>query len=117
MGLDFDGSDAHWSYSGFHYFRKCLAADIGIKLEEMQGFGGSKSWDEVNDPIKILLYHSDCDGELAAEECEQIYPRLLEIVEKWEDDDEDMSDNKEQGILLAKGMKKCAEKGKPLIFC
>lgn len=73
MGLDFRTAEipydedlppeqrAHWSYSGFHRFRQRLAAEIGIELEEMQGFGGDKEWDEKQ-PLTPLLTHSDCEA-------------------------------------------------------
>jgi hypothetical protein len=48
MGLDFRSSGTgeefqertSWSYSGFGDFRRRLAAQIGITLYEMEGFGG-----------------------------------------------------------------------------
>jgi hypothetical protein len=123
MGLDFDKSDAHWSYSGFHRFRRKLAATIGITLDAMEGFedpdwlnpGGRRgySWDKINDPIVPLLYHSDCDGELLPSECASIAPRLRELVSFWDDDDYD----KQQAILLADSMDECVLSGTPLIFC
>ena len=113
MGLDFRGSDAHWSYGGFHRFRARLAMEVGIDLENMQGFGGKQiSWDGVYDPLKWLLSHSDCDGEMSPKECEKVYPRLREIIGKWPDDDYD----KIQATRLADGMENCALDDKPLIF-
>ena len=38
MGLDFNNSEAHWSYSGFNIFRERLAEEIGICLPLMEGF-------------------------------------------------------------------------------
>ena len=132
MGLDFiNGDDAHWSYSGFNSFRRRLAKEIGIDLDEMQGFGhlngkpGWRSWDEVDDPIKPFLMHSDCDGEMSPEECLQVGPRLREIVSSWpaavalslyggtilpEHD-------KVNALKLADAMEENAREGKTLIFC
>ena len=119
MGIDFNLCDAHWSYSGFHFFRRRLANEIGINLDEMQGFSfigddivERKSWENITDPIKLLLDHSDCDGYLTPSQCRKIYPRILELVKNWVDDDYD----KKQAIELANGMKKATIIFKKLEF-
>ncbi|WAH35012.1 hypothetical protein [Alicyclobacillus dauci] len=112
MGLDFSHCDAHWAYSGFMRFRRRLAEQIGFALDEMEGFGGTRSFDEMVDDIKPLLDHSDCDGELTPEECKQVAPRLRELVSGWLDDDRD----KIQALDLAEGMELAAEEGEPLRF-
>jgi hypothetical protein len=91
-----------------------LAKEVGIDLDSMEGFGGSVKWSTLpKDPIHFLLNHSDCDGHITAKRCAKIAPRLLELVAKWPDDIYD----KTQALLLAEGMKACAQKGKPLEFC
>lgn len=123
MGIDFSHCGAHWSYSGFHRFRRKLAQDAGLNdLNRMQGFGGwggqsrgEVPWDTVTDPLAPLLHHSDCNGTLSPEECASIAPRLREIVEKWPDDLE-WGYDRSQGLELARGMEKAARKGKPLKF-
>lgn len=123
MGINFSHGDAHWAYSGFNRFREKLAAEIGITLEDMEGFQSYSahlkgeqakniSWDTVTDPIKPLLNHSDCDGELTPEECRAIYPRLRELVANWDDNDYD----KHQALELADGMVFAATENKPLVF-
>lgn len=117
MGLNFakriyELIDCSWSYSGFNAFRKRLAKEINIELDNMDGFGGDISWDTVNDPIKPLLHHSDCEGELSPDDCEIVYPRLLELVENWLDDDYD----KINAIRLTETMKDCAADGCYLDF-
>lgn len=72
MGLDTSHNAWHGPYSSFNRFRTMIAEKIGIKLEDMEGFGGNKSFSEVNHPIVPLLDHSDCDGELSVEECKSI---------------------------------------------
>ncbi len=114
MGLDFKGSKAHWAYSGFHVFRCKLANEIGINLDDMVGFERDKiSWDNIKDPIKSLLDHSDCDGKLSPKACAKIAPRLRELIRDWDDCDYD----KIQGLLLAEGMEECAINKTNLIFC
>jgi hypothetical protein len=112
MGLDFQGSDAHWSYGGFHRFRLRLSAAIDLDFE---GFCEGKPATEANakDPIFPLLNHSDCDGDLSPEDCATVAPRLREMVAPWPEDDYD----KHQALLLAEGMEECAKNGESLEFC
>ena len=114
MGLDFSNADASWSYSGFGRFRTKLAEEIGVDLHAMSGYTeNGLSWDKVDDPIKLLLDHSDCDGILEPHECEAVAPRLIELIKDWDDDDYD----KDQAMSLAEGMQDCAKSGEQLIFC
>jgi len=57
-------------YSYFNMFREALAESVGVNLSEMQGYGGMKTWDD--EPYAELLRHSDCDGELRQDECEEL---------------------------------------------
>lgn len=103
-----------WSYSGFMGFREKLAKEIGIELKTMDGFKADGiSWGTVDNPISLLLNHSDCDGGLSCDDCEQIYPELLKLIDKWPDDDYD----KVHGKALAEAMKTCASEGHYLEFC
>jgi len=116
MGINFakrvlEYYDFCWSYSGFNQFRGKLADEIGLKLDEMCGFGGYKNWPS-SDPIVPLLNHSDCEGNLSPSNCETVYPRLLELIEKWPNDDYD----KQQAKELAVAMKDCASEGCYLEF-
>ena len=63
-------------------------------------------WENVKDDIKLLLDHSDCDGELTPEECAKVAPRLRELVSKWLDDDYD----KINALRLAEGMEEALSK-------
>lgn len=119
MGLDFSHTDAHWSYGGFGRFR--LAAVVGIDLPRMAGFErgsalAGRPWSTVQsseqEPIIDLLDHSDCDGELTAEQCARIAPRLRELVAHWPEDDYD----RRHAELLADGMDLAAEAGESLEF-
>lgn len=142
MGLDFNNSKAHWAYSGFNRFREKLANEIGICLPLMEGFWSTHKdsmstveltkkilgtaifdefywlpkeplkWDKIKDPIVDLLYHSDCDGSLSAEQCGKIAPRLRELIADWNDDDYD----KRQALLLAEGMENCHKENVELNF-
>ncbi len=82
----------------------------------MRGFssptGKNLSWDNVFNPIKSLLNHSDCNGELSTVECAVVAPRLRQLIEKWND-----NRDKEHAIMLAEGMEYCVTNGEVLTFC
>jgi hypothetical protein len=114
MGLDFSHTDAHWAYGGFHRFREALAKHEGFDLNAMAGFDGSRSWGEIGTPLKPLLDHSDCDGDLLPEQCAQIAPRLREVVlAVWPDPHEH---NHRAGLALADGLDLAAHRGERFEF-
>ncbi|AQT69945.1 hypothetical protein STSP2_03145 [Anaerohalosphaera lusitana] len=115
MGLDFSHCDARWGYFSFDEFRKRLATQIGIDLDSMVGHGGTRPWEDVDDPLKPFLHHSDCDGELTVEECKQVYPRLEQLLQSWPDGDNPFS-HKRKGMELVRGMKRAIAQGEPLEF-
>ena len=112
MGLDFSHGNAHFTYSGFGRFRKRLAREIGIDLDEMDGFGGEKRWDGIQDPIVHLLNHSDCEGCLPPDVCEVVAKRLRELASVFADEDW----MKSAGMDLAKSMEEAAAQGCCLQF-
>lgn len=109
LGLYVGGDQvAQWSYSGFNAFRRRLAKEIGINLDEMPGFSpdfkdileekgweayrnakiaamsNSKGkWEDVVDDIVPLLRHSDCEGIIPPEICATVGPRLAELIKDW----------------------------------
>ena len=123
MGVDFDPGDAHWAYSGFMRFRKRVAWVEGLNLQLMEGYhhdGGGccpsskpgvvntdeeiqkwhTRWADVETTLEPLFDHSDCDGVLTREECEQVLPRLVEILAVFPEGDRD----RDQGVELCAGM-------------
>ncbi|MEU0665710.1 hypothetical protein ABZ508_26490 [Streptomyces lavendulocolor] len=124
MGLDFTHTDAHWSYTGFGRFRQALALHEGFELKTMVGYGGDREWSTVDTPLKPLLDHSDCDGELTPEDCATVAPRLREVVDfLWPADtstwqlNPEACINRQNGLLLADGMDNAAQSGEHLEFC
>ena len=125
MGLDFthdtdpDGYSTccpSWPYSAFMRFRRRLAACEGITLDDMRGFSGERpcrEWSEFTTPLKPLLDHSDCDGDLSPEDCATVAARLRQIVEHWPEDDHD----RQKALDLSACMEKCATEGVSLEFC
>ncbi len=113
MGLGFSHSTAHWSYIGFMHFRERLALHIGINLHEMAGFSDDgKSWSKIKSPLKYLLNHSDCDGQISAKRCGKIWPELKNILLQWDPAHYDV----EMGLLLCDGMEQAAKELKPFKF-
>ena len=80
MGLDTSHDCWHGPYSQFNKWRNevCLAADLG-SIYEYNGFGGDKEFDH-SDPLTILLYHSDCDGDIKWQDCNDLADRLEEVL-------------------------------------
>lgn len=107
---------ACWSYTGFHNFRERLAKEIGINLEEMEGFvelGETfRLWDSVDDLITPLINHSDCSGVLLPDQCGAICLRLLELVQYWPDNDYD----KIHALRLVDMMEQCEKNEWTLVF-
>ncbi|GAA4638839.1 hypothetical protein GCM10023196_098140 [Actinoallomurus vinaceus] len=111
--------DAQWSYSGFHRFRKHLAAAEGFDLGTLVGFGGDRSWDSVQTSLLPLLNRPDDGGdELPVAECAQMLPRLVEIVSQWRaqvsgPDQDDI----QHGVDLIRVLRICIDQNVPACFC
>lgn len=81
MGLDTTHGAWSGGYGSFSSWRNWLANKIGIQLNEMEGFLGSKKWKQLPpDDLHILLNHSDCDGHISWKDCGKIAKRLSEIL-------------------------------------
>lgn len=88
-----------FSYGGFNQFRTRVAAAEGIDLNKMEGYFSPEGpylasgrapdrpipWDVYDTPLTPFLNHSDCDGNMTYEECQQVAPRLKAICEGWAD--------------------------------
>jgi len=88
MGLDTTHDAWHGSYSTFNEWRWLVAAAAGFPpLSEMEGHGGTRSWDDAPGDRRLvpLLHHSDCDGELTPAECASIAAALEELVDRLPD--------------------------------
>lgn len=81
MGLDTTHDCWHGAYSSFNEFRRAIARAVGFDLMTMVGFGGDTNWDALgDDPIAILLNHSDCDGSIAAKDCARLADRMEQLL-------------------------------------
>lgn len=113
MGVDFSHGDAHFGHGSFHSFRKSLAAMVGVRLGEMQGFGGRTDWETVADPIAPLLWRNDAGGELTPEEARDAATRLEELM--LDEGNREQVAGEQWEYLLA-GLKEAAEAGTPFVI-
>lgn len=115
MGLDTSHNAWHGPYSSFGDFRIALANQVGINLNEMQGFGGKIPFDTINDDVKILLDHSDCDGEILPDDCTKLAVRLRGIMQTLPKEVGDWN-TYAHCERFAKGCELAASKNEPLDF-
>lgn len=104
MGLDTTHGCWHGAYSAFSRWREKLAEVAKFApLNEMAGYypidpdkpfsgqttfdtppapnGLPRSWDAYkDDPLTVLLRHSDCDGYIPVEWCEPLAARLEQLI-------------------------------------
>lgn len=91
MGLNTTHGAWDGPYSSFMEWRIWIAEQVGINLLKMEGYSdrdygnpkrkrGTIKWETIDDDIKYLLNHSDCDGHLTPGQCKKIAIRLKEII-------------------------------------
>jgi hypothetical protein len=76
-------------------------------------------WDALKpDPLYKLLYHSDCDGEIAAKDCLAIAKRLEQLIPLLPDDDAGghIGVWKDKTKQFAKGLRRAHRAKEALIF-
>lgn len=75
-------------------------------------------WDSLKpDPLHILLQHSDCDGEIAAEHCGPIADSLEKLLPLLDGDDGGhVGLYREKTETFIKGLRLAAERKEPLDF-
>jgi hypothetical protein len=84
MGLDTSHDCWHGPYSAFNRWRIGVAAAANIVLDYMMGHAGDRpglQWDET-DVLSILLHHSDCEGDIPADNCAALADRLEGLLPK-----------------------------------
>lgn len=141
MGLDTTHDAWHGAYSAFSRFRDKLAEAAGYTghtnehgqvmwdidwgcIERTIGHDLLGRWpkmpvrpDGTEDPLLVLLAHSDCEGEIQPEFCAPLADRLEELLPLLEGDGGGhvgaYRDKTEQFI---RGLRDAAEEGEPLGF-
>lgn len=76
-------------------------------------------WDALKpDPLHVLLYHSDCDGDISPEDCKGIADRLEEILPRFPEGDGGghIGNWKEKTQQFIDGCRAAHEAGEPLEF-
>jgi hypothetical protein len=132
MGLDTDYDCWHGSYGAFNWFRTALAIAAGLPLVtegqrvpcivpiaedrfKPQNYQGE--WDEYpDDPLVVLLVHSDCDGVLPADIVGPLADRLAGIRDKLPDGPEWDSWRPRCDQFIA-GLRAARADGNPVEFC
>ncbi|MGW5036413.1 hypothetical protein ACWEQW_34695 [Streptomyces nigra] len=116
---DTSSPDVSWSYTGFGVFRRWLAQAEGFELNEMDGFGGQRSWKDVSTTLAPLLNHPDDDGpDLTPGQCAAILPRLQEIADQPQEESiepllQRHLDDVRQFVIV---LRLCLEKDVDLLF-
>lgn len=108
MGLDTTHECWHGAYSAFHRWRLKLAEVAGYKIGEIKNSDGSIARDMViidwgrithdnimgkwkktpDDPLMILIAHSDCDGKIYPRHAKALAKRLEELLVLLPKDDD-----------------------------
>jgi hypothetical protein len=121
-------------------FKARVAASIGIKLEEMRGYGGEKPWPFASsEPLVILLAPNEpLTLKISPADCVRIADRLEQIARSWEHSPTQTENSHQSGRLSAqpqvhvpflrddhgacnllevcRGLRKAAELNKPMKF-
>ncbi len=120
MGLHTSHNCWHGPYSLFNRFRKELAAQIGINLDEYIGYAengkGIYLLRNIKHDIQPLLYHSDCEGKLLLTECRKIRAGLLSIYNGLKDKPEPYPGFIDHISTFIKGLEKAIDNRQQVIF-
>jgi hypothetical protein len=99
MGLDTTHGAWHGAYSAFNRWRDTMAQVAGLPLSGEPGMRATEhlyiNWDEITEeniygkwertpeePLVVLIAHSDCDGEILPEQAGPLADRLEELLPK-----------------------------------
>ena len=117
-GDDISSPDVSWSYADFGVFRRWLAQADGFALDEMNGFGGQRHWNDVSTTLAPLLNHPDDGSGLTPLQCAAILPRLQEIAEHPQEGSIDplLQPNIDDARQLVVTLQLCIKKDVGLLF-
>lgn len=91
MGLDVSHDAWRGAYSAFMRWRQHVAEKAGLPpLMTMEGFttDGGITWSsvDVKPELRELLFHSDCDGEIAVEHLDGLASELERLADLMADE-------------------------------
>lgn len=147
MGLDTTHGCWRGPYSAFSRWRQAVAVAAGWRLIEVEGAYGSMvtvpreinwealddrnylgEWDRLpEDPLVVLIAHSDCDGIIPVEALVPLAERLEAIIPATPEpaSDPEYRDPEPRGlydgvrnatIRFAEGLRRAAAEGEPVVF-
>lgn len=147
MGLDCSHDAWHGAYSAFHRWRQKIAEMAGMPpLDLMEGFYTPNDyrdpirdaaarfeqpnqaselqrrlpirWESLKpDPLHVLLSHSDCEGEIAPEDCGPIADRLEALLPSLDGDGGGhIGSYREKTEQFIRGLRRAASCGEAVDF-
>lgn len=119
MGLDTTHNCFHGPYSTFMRFRRSLADQIGINLDDYVEYDrekGTKSLVDLDHPLQPLFNHSDCEGELSVKESKQIVEGLNSVIDQFDKSKPQDFDFLNRVIQFRDGCLEAIQKKEKIIF-
>jgi hypothetical protein len=139
MGLDTSHGAWHGAYSAFGRWRNTVAKAAEYPFDtDPNGYGREYprlNWDAITeanlqgrwdstpeDPLIVLIAHSDCDGAIYPEQAGPLADRLEELLPKISESDESWGHISRDGGMVAVtrrfilGLRTAATAGEPLEF-
>lgn len=132
MGLDTTHDCWHGAYSAFNRWRDKLAEVAGYRFAVIEGrntplidwghitddqlYGRWKKTPE--DPLVVLIAHSDCEGEIFPEQGEPLADRLAELLPLLPDDEDGghIGDWRAKTQAFIDGLRAAAKEDEPVEF-
>ena len=118
MGCDFSHCNFRMSYGGFASLREKLAREAGLQLHDMEGYGGTRPWDGIEDPLVALLSANDeyGGGEIPARDCLSLHRRIRELASRWSHPNHLDHTWQEQALALAHAIGEAALLGETFFW-
>lgn len=130
MGLDVSHGAFSGAYSAFNRFRQAIAEAVGgsfpphedKSLDRDFWYWGNTANAAEWPGLKILLDHSDCDGEISPQECvlvasdlDKLLPQL-QLMGEGSGHIANMGGYASAAKVFADGCRKAASRNEPLLF-
>lgn len=122
MGLGTTHDCWYGAYSAFDRWRTLLTAAVGpqwaINWDAITEANLQGDWDHLpEDPLVVLIAHSDCDGRIVAEACLPLAIRLEQLAESLPTEGAGHLINpRVQTLQFAAGLRQAAASGEDVEF-